>query len=622
MSNKLDGIKGYLWKYKWELIIFIYTILSMLYVLNSAFMYDDGTYYFLKGEVLLHDSNINEMAGNSVVGWITGEGRFFPLSVYSYYFYYFLSNPVIYHTVSIVSVGINVLMFGNLVGKITGSRKTKLILMTVITLFFQIYTVYHNTIISYHMYMQILFALFMLILIYSYKYMQQGKKSFFIVSIILFTASLLMYEMSFVFIIILFFFILAFQKKFKKSIILALPYMIPLAVIGIINIIVKMRFATEYEGISTSFEPYKVLVTGIKQSLGVFPLSNYIFQHGNNIISPDLIAVLKNVQTSDILIAVIFGYILYRICKLKSNGIPETIAGADAQPAITLTDNKVYFGLFSWSFYLLPGALIAISQKYQHELHLGIAHISVYIQYFGLLLVFYWIFTIIYDKLIKPRGIKPLAGKIVVFIGCVLFIFITLINQQNTRLYIDAGNDFWLYPKNIAINAVSTGILNDVNENDIVFDQTKWPWVEAADSVFLTQYANKKIHTDNLNRELANMEQAGGSNGSVRKEFQNTYIINYYSSMNNGIFVMGQLVYIEMTNGNPVYLVKDVKIYNYDKYSLMGTLYYECIDNGVPGAKVIALGNLPVLGHGSNAVLYGVDQSGVINFNSVKFITW
>jgi hypothetical protein len=590
MKEYLQRTKNFIASNKWEIIIFAYILFYLSYTLKGAFYGDDAISYYYRGDFILGKySSIFDIVGKSIVDWLHS-GRFFPLSSYSIFIFYFLTNSVVYKLVSIVCVAVNVLMFGNLVKKITGSTKTKLVMMLFTTLFFQIFTTYHNAILSYHMFMQVLFGLFMLILIYLYKYIHQNNRKYLIISVICFIASLLLYEISFVFIVIIFFFILMYEKSFREVFRRILPYASPLVAIGLVNIVIKAFNTSPYSGITASFEPGKIIITAIKQTVAAFPLSDYIFNANNGTLGGSFSAVLQNITVLDILIAVIFLYILFSVWRLKDgNDLPQRFS-----PARTLP-----FWLFCICMFVLPGILLSVSQKYQSELFLGVGYLPVYIQYFGLLLVFYCIYASVKNT-IANNGLKPAVYRASAVIGVILLVVITLLNQQNMRLYIDSANRGWLYPKEVAVSSIESGILDGITENDVLYLDEKKVW--DSDS-FFSEYANRKIHI-----------QEAGSLGPI----ENAYIMKYFSNEHFGAAIVGKLQSVSSGEEKQAFYANDILISLYDTDKKVSNIYYKYMDNNETAERIIPVKQLKKVKK-DNHILYQLSDE-QIELSSIKFV--
>jgi hypothetical protein len=301
MGKHSGKVKQMLTKHKFDMLISVYVFLSLSYVLLYPFIADDGAYLFIRGKAMLHRTGILDTLLTSLQGWTT-QGRFFPFSSYALIVMYYLTDNFLYKTVLVLCIVSNVLMFGNFVEKITGSRKVKYILMLLSTLFFQIVSIYASPMIAFHMFMQLMFGLLMLTLIYLHKYLDSQKTRYLVVSIICLFISLLTYEIAFTFIMIVSVYILFFRPAHPRRFILVLFYSIPVLIVGLINMYIKMKYPVVYIGAVPSLDIAKIISTFLKQSVAAVPLSNYLFQKGNGVLSPNLLSIIKNINVQDLLV--------------------------------------------------------------------------------------------------------------------------------------------------------------------------------------------------------------------------------------------------------------------------------------------------------------------------------
>lgn len=605
MNNLRNSIQNLIENYKYEIAILFFTFFSLSTIINCNFISDDGIYYFLRGNIILQDNNDNifNIATDNIFSWIK-RGRFFPLSAYSLFVMYLFRSNILYKTIIIIAVCINIAMFGVFVEKLTSSKRIKLLLMLFINLFFQIVTVYHNSILSFSMFMQIMFAILMLILIYLINYLQTNKKIYLYVSICFFAIGLLTYEIGFAFIGIVLLLILFYKRNVLKSLKLNICYGIPLVVVGIINLIIKVINNVNYEGVSVTFSPLRILITMAKQYYATFPLSNYVTSYNNGILSNNLISFISNVRTVDVLLALFFVIILFNIIKNTKKD--------------KINIDNFYFLLFSLAFIICPGALSSLTEKYQSELTFGIAHISVYIQYFGLLLLYLWIYTFLKNKIngkIKYRLIYTICKVISVF----TVIIILLINQQTTRLYINNANLYWKYPKESVQKALKQNILSSINENDKLTVITQYAWDS---SEFYSEFSNKKINYISLQNVLdSEISKITNPKGIIELFPLNTYILRYYGSEEEQDVYLGKLdtiIYDSDTNDIKNINVNDVKIFTNNINN--GYVLYQSIDKDANLNYDIRNLEELVKQDGTNMIYQLNKFTNLIDFNTITFI--
>ncbi len=593
-------------KNKFEIAIFFYIFLFLAPILQCNFISDDGIYYFLRGRIIYFGNNTNiiEIVYNSILTWIS-RGRFFPLSAYAEIVMYFFNNNVLYKIVIIFAICINILMFGVFIEELTESRRIKLSLMLFMTLFFQIITVYHSPFLSFHIFMQVMFAILMFILIYLQRYLKNQQKRYLICSIIFFSIGLLTYELGFAFIGIVVLFIVYYKKSLLKSTKLCLIYCIPITIIGIINLIIKMNNVIGYEGVSIVFSPLRILKTLTKQCYAAFPLSNYIMSYNNGILKGNIIDVFNNISVQDILIAIIFMILLSYILKNTDK--------------IKIKIVNIYFLFFSLAFYIFPGVLSSLTEKYQTELGFGIAHISVYIQYYGLILCILWLYLYLLKKC-ENINISNIIIKSFKNIVSFIIIVIILLNQQNARLYIENANLYWKYPKEAVQKAMQLNILDDITEYETLTVLTPYAW-ESSD--FYSEFSKKKINYTEIETVVYNERTKLNMKGIDKIYPNNLYVIRYYGNEREQEAFLGKVESIIInleTEDIKSILVSNVKMFtnNIDNSHIL----YKIIDETENSKdNIIKLDELTYIqGDGKNDVYQLNTPNELVDFNSISFL--
>lgn len=616
MLNTRSKIKEFFLKNKYEIAILLFTFLSLSQIINCAFISDDGIYYYLRGNIIYNGTkDIFHQAYMTMISWIQ-RGRFFPLSTYALFVMYYFNINILYKSLIIIAVCINVLMFGVFIEELTNSKRIKLIMMLFINIFFQVVTTYHSALLSFHLFMQVMFVILMLILIYLQRYFKTGKKSNLIISVSCFTIGLLTYELGFAYIGIVLFFILMYKKNIFKSLKTFVYYVIPLFIIGSINIIVKLKYAVQYEGVTLGVSIIEICKTGIKQCFAAWPLANYFASYKKgNILKYDFASIIKNITMQDIIIVVIFLLLLFLIIK---NTEMKNIEVKTNEMKTTNIYN-FYFLLFGLSFYIFPGVLSSLTEKYQKELSLGVAHISVYIQYFGLIMLFLWLFMIVYNKCKSMKSsLKILFQSIYICIA----IFVLIMNQQNARLYINYANDYWKYPKDSIVNALKLNILNELNENDQLTVLTPYGW-ESND--FYSEFAKKKINyipiQDLIHNEIIN-NKANKISDNIEDIYPaNSYVVRYYGNKGEHEVFFGKILSIRVDSKTEAMINITVnKVKTLVNNGMSNYILYQSDDNGIAQNNILGLSELAGLITDGKSTVYEINNNDKIYINSISFL--
>lgn len=579
LHPKLNSI----YEKRFEIAILFFIGVLLAPIISSPYLSDDGIYYFLRGDAIITNRSIWSMTVDNFFYWLS-RGRFFPFSSYAMPLFYYITDVRIYKLLIILSICFDVALFGIMIEKFTKSKRIKLTLMLAITLFFQVFTTYHNSLIAFEMFMQVLLALLLLIILCIQKFYERQKSVYLVWGLLLFLISLMMYEMSFAFYGIIVGVIWYYNKKAKSLIKLSALYAIPAIIVGCINIIVKLNTSVRYEGISANFDFMVICKTFVKQCAAAFPLSNYIFQKDNGILQNTFSGIIRAISLQDILVTILFFALLFLIRRRT--------------PHTEVSIHKGKLLILSLLLYTMPAILISISTKYQNELSLGIGYLPVYLQYFGLLMVMWVMFYIIFDYIRHKINID-IWRKIAYGAAAVLFATILLLNLQNQRLYIDSTYAYWKYPKNAAQHSIALGILNHVGETDSITTISSYAWEKSS---FFSEYANRKITYLPINQ--------------AEFEKEKLFLYRYHGSNVDESAFIGEIEKVDQTSASP--LVYNVLAYtsNYEN----SYVYYETTDDENTYSNVVALSDLPMINADATGRLYLIDSDEKIVFSTVTFM--
>ncbi len=462
-------ISNYIKENGYELAILVILFCSLAYCLNGTFNFDDVCYYYFRGQSYLDGSSLFDIIRNGEKTWLLERGRFFPLNIpFEYVYYYVFNDWFSYELLIILATCFDVLLFGCLIYEISYSKRNKLLGMLIIVVFFQVYGTYHNALIGYGALFQIsaLFLISQLILLI--KYLKTSDKKWFALSCFFELLGVMWYEVNYINIVLVFTICCwlkkeSFHTKLRESIICSFPTI----VCGMITVILRIAIPSSYQGTTISFDFIKIVKTFFIQMYAVLPLSHYFAQKNNGIIS------LKNISFWDCALAVIlFGLFMIVLKNFEKR------------------EKKLELGslLLSIGATIVPGMLTPLTAKYQSELYYGIAHMSVFIQYFGLSAVFLWIYLFIENYVVIKH--KYISMKLIQGASAVILSMILLINLQVTKSNISAVSNAVKYPKESIITAIEKGLLDDVKDNDVVISIKNAPW--DSDS-FFSEYAKKRI---------------------------------------------------------------------------------------------------------------------------------
>lgn len=503
-----------------DLFILISTFMMLYPVTQLANIHDDAVYYYLKGGMLNSGYSFWEIIKSGFLSSVA-QGRFFPLSLHSYIVYFLVNqNEVLYKSLIILFVCIDIAVFGKFVYDLFENKKIKWIAMISMSAFFQVYTVYHNAITGYHLFMQIMVLLLFLMLDQIYKYAKTEKKKFLLLAVIYATISMLLYEIGYIYVCLGCLFYAGLKKKFKPLLKVVTCFSIPTVVLGLITIYCKSIVDQKYAGVSVKVDLIRIIKTWIKQCYAAFPLSHTISWRNSGWLPSGVKGYLSYLDFYDIVCLLMVGTIV--VYAFYCYSYPEKT---------TIQFEKIKFPFlilfFGFSFALI-GFLPALTQKYQDELTWGIAHISVYIQYYMLCLVFLIVALYIWKKIIKCK--RCFAN---ILIGGYIIVLLTTvyINRQNAESYTEISNVSIKYPKQIIRDALENGIFNFLPENATIVYGTNYVW---NGNDFFTEFSNKKVQSLSF-EEYIDQKCTDANESVVELKNDNSYYLEYEGNKRFGV---------------------------------------------------------------------------------------
>lgn len=330
---------------------FLFGILILSPILFSDYFGDDIYNFQVHGAVPAYYDSVYDLTVFYFKKWVFEQGRFFPGAFYAYYVFWLFDNVVSYKIFLVVCILINIIAFSYLVYMLTKNIKLVFLFSITVLLLFQ-FKYYHDSFLSFHGLIQLVFLYVTIALIFLIKFFEKKNKYYLVLSTLFYTFSLLTYEISFSFLLIFIIIIFVYSENLKTKIVNFIIFILPYVAIFSLNIYIRHIGVANEGAYSINFNFMTILKTYIFQISSTLPLS-YIFK--------DVNVWLK------LLFAFIFMLFLFisfkRISKNK--------------------DERVMY-LIGFALIFLTPILITLSPKYQSEIRFGVGYIPVYIQYFGL----------------------------------------------------------------------------------------------------------------------------------------------------------------------------------------------------------------------------------------------
>lgn len=504
-------------------------------ILQSGYLGDDAYNSQIKGRVIQDGINVFNFWLGEVSSWYWNNGRLYPLSFYAYFLFYFVENIFIYKIFVLFLIFLNTFYFRKIIFYETQSESLANISSLFIIIFFQI-TPWHNSLLSFHGLIPMITLFFFISFNHYQIFLMKNIKKNLYFSAFFFLITLLLYEISYLFILIFFFY--KFKNKELKKKFLDLKIHIIFLLLCIVLVLIariKIYITGElfYPSIEKNFLLKNFLIAIFYQIIGTFPLISSVreialdifyfnnifnFKHIINILINKFINYKNFIFITDFFFILTYFYILDLLLKKKIN----------------YKFKSTTLIIFGTLLILLPSIVVGVS-GHQNEIVKvgpGLAYLPVYLQYYGLCTIFF-VFIIQNIRLFKNIKLR------ISFI-----IFLCLINYfqlLNSRVLVDNLNIKYKHPADLLEKSLNSGLLKDLDNNAIILNQVKIPadWIWS-----LSQKAKKKLNVCVIDtyKDCFYIQQLKENNSKNNYEFypKNFYYLNYnynHKSENNKVFI-------------------------------------------------------------------------------------
>jgi hypothetical protein len=450
-NNKLYlGLSG-------AIIFFAFLILSPL--LNSGYINDDNINSLINGFLFYYNQTILQYVSNTLALG-AGGGRYYPLGLYVYLLDSLVTNVVLYKGIILCSVLISMILFGYFVYLLTHSKTIGMISLLFPTIFFQ-FRLYHDPILGYFAFLETLFILLLLSLIFLMKYLTSLKPGHLMASILFYLLCLLTYDISYPFFIIHVALVYRYSDAGDLRQILkrSSPYILLSGIFLSFIAISRLYYGYKLIG-GAGGDPYipnpdifAFLVTLAKQLFASIPLSYFFmnlraFTGEFSTLSGDSLVLLAFIGISFFILF----YLLFK--RFFGGDDPLEDAGATGK-------NLLITGV---AITLSPLLFVSASPKYQAELTWGLGYLPIYISYFGVILM-------------VLAGLILISGKIGSVkkgsVACILLLTIVCssigtITYLDNRIIVNRWDITFLYPRNFVGAAMERGIFNGVPDGSVL----------------------------------------------------------------------------------------------------------------------------------------------------------
>ena len=256
-----------------EALILLLTAASLSMLIRSGWYWDDAVnstaYLAEKKDAIPTLTHVLEFMRKYLE-----LGRINILSIY-YYFYFYIENVSLYKALIILTILIDQLIFRKVLMEygvpLSGARLG----MLLIPLMLQT-RVYQDPVSGFYSLMQVLTADMLLCALFLHRWLEQGKRRCFWLSLAAFAVGLLTYEVCFPFLAMICLLILAKRKNFLRAVRDSLPFIgLTILMLAGVYLVRNIFFRVEYPGVAFSLDPARVARAALTQLAAGLPLSFY-----------------------------------------------------------------------------------------------------------------------------------------------------------------------------------------------------------------------------------------------------------------------------------------------------------------------------------------------------------
>ena len=527
-ENSGTGLSRFFHRYGIELLILLLTAASLSMLIRSGYFWDDAVnstaYLAQKKDAVPTFRHVLEFMGDYL-----RLGRINVLSVY-YYFFFYIENVSVYKALIILSILINQLIFRKVLLEfgvpLSGARLGMLLIPMLLQT-----RIYQDPVSGFYSLMQVLTAEMLLCALFLMRWLNGGKGRHLALSLVLFAAGLLTYEVCFPFLAMICVLIWVNRGSFKQAVRESLPFVGVTLLMVIAVIVVRSRFLERtYAGVAFSLDPARIVQAAWRQFIAGLPLSYYsagyqaaVMDHvypAAEFMNYDFGSFLRSVQLSDVLIVLIALAVMNRI-RAVDWGVWK--------------DKRHELLVLGVSFAVLPIITIAVSERYQGQLMPGLGYLPVYMQYYGVAMLLLWVL---------PRFRDSECARAFCMSA---FSLILLLNLQNNRAVTDLMNRHFYDPRNAGEAALRGGLLDFLPEDAVLvsLNDRRYLWEADWNNAGLYQefYGNhsRRIPASVGDTRLLKPMIAEDSGSSVVLEPENVWVVEYHGNPGDGFARLGRL---------------------------------------------------------------------------------
>lgn len=419
-------------------------VLFLLPALRTGWLNDDGTSYTYSAYLDFHGYNFWAETTRQVGIFMEG-GRFYPVMFYQGYgIFYWVQNEVAYKAMIIMLTACASAAFYFLLRRLRLSAPIAALSIVTATACMQMRD-YHDPILSYGGFLQILLIELCASMLLLDTWMKRGRRANLIGATALFVLACATYELTSIFALLYIPITLNNAATIKQRLKALSPFFVTATAFIAITAFLRAISTKVTENYEPGFSPSVLWNTFAKQEFGTLPGSFQV--HAK---APDLNSATVFLQNAPASAAALGAFALLLTVAF---GIRARVRQNDASPTAPL--------ILALGLIVLPALPLVIAPKYQNELEWGWSYIPVLFQVlgFGLLLALGLQFALSRSKSLAVAAITLLAVSVGISTA-----YDASLNQLTT-----ADLAKWKTLRHEQQSALRSGLLNDVPDSAVVY---------------------------------------------------------------------------------------------------------------------------------------------------------
>ena len=437
----------------------------------SGYIGDDAYNSQIYGDALRQGITVWQRYFNEVSGWLIGAGRFYPMGWLNYIWFSYIDSMIVTKLVNFLLIYSGTVILAIVFIKLKKPDLFIKLFSLSLPVLMQ-FTMWMDPVLGWSFFMPGLLLYFVLSLLFLVLYLENGKTRFIFLSSIFYFLSLCTYEIAYPLWVIHALIIYSVEKDFKKVLVKGAPIIL----LGLFSIALYFflqwyfifknynvdHVLGTYPGSSIHLDSIgKFLHAFAKQSLGGFPLLNSLkslYIYGLEIFwSVSIFSWALFIIGISYLYKKIFSKYIKLHKKIKHN---------------SLNAPNFYDVCLGLILIFFPALIVALSGHQQVIINetIGNTYLPEYIQFFGVAIIIssflYYLFT------------WDLRNKFIYYFKCILLLFCIIsaaLTMASNAHIVSLSDPIFKYPRNLLENSLHAGILDEVNQDDVIIRHYKFP---------------------------------------------------------------------------------------------------------------------------------------------------